>query len=61
MKISVILQALKLLLGVAEEVAIMVTHTKIPSSDQALIHEELNLATSKIESAKSKIAVDPEE
>lgn len=61
MKLSTILQALKLLLGITEQVTEMLAETKIPPTEQPHLHEEVNLVLSKLQSAKSKIEVDPAE
>lgn len=59
MKISTILHALKILLGITEQVTEMISDTKIPKEQQPHMHEEMNLALSKLHSAKDKIEIDP--
>ena len=59
MKIKDILQLLKALLLISEQVTEMITTTSIPAREQQAVEREVNLALSRLQSAKSKIEVDP--
>ena len=61
MKISTIIQALKLLFGITEQVTSMLAETKIPATEQQHLHEEVDIVLSKLHTAKSKIEIDPPE
>ena len=61
MNFKVVVQALRLLLGITEQVVDLVTETKIPKANQPDLHEELNIALERLVRAKSKIAIDPDE
>ncbi|MBE9215692.1 MAG: hypothetical protein HC836_31935 [Richelia sp. RM2_1_2] len=59
MKIKDILQLLKALLLISEQVTDMIADTSIPKNQQPEIQKEVDLALSRLQSAKSKIEIDP--
>ncbi|NJN13894.1 MAG: hypothetical protein HC836_34550 [Richelia sp. RM2_1_2] len=60
MKFSAILNLIKFLLSVVEQVDVVITQSKIPVEQQPEIEKEVDSALNRLKSAKTKIIVDPE-
>lgn len=59
MNLRIILQSLRLLLGMSEQVIDLIADSKIPKEEQPLLHDEINLALGRLNTAKAKIEIDP--
>ena len=59
MRIKDILQLLKALILISEQVTNVISETSIPVSEQPEMKKEVDLALSRLQSAKSKIEIDP--
>lgn len=58
-KIKDILELLKALLLISEQVTDMIATTSIPPNEQQEVEKEVDVALSQLQSARSKIDVDP--
>ncbi|MCJ8280645.1 MAG: hypothetical protein MJK14_12285 [Rivularia sp. ALOHA_DT_140] len=59
MRMSVILQALKILLGIAEQVTELIADSDIPESEQPEVRRQVDQAVEKLYRANSLIAIAP--
>lgn len=60
MKIKDILQMLKFLLAISEQVTEVISSTAIPASEQEVVKKEVDFAVGQLLTARSKIEVDPD-